>query len=123
MDRSETCGRALLCVVVRRPTNAVQLLVALPLLAAFAVVAHKVLQLLGLLFRDPHAGAVEPVGAKIAPDVEPAREERERENVLSLQNSNRIRTKTWQGSPLSLLGLVVRRLADAVQLGVLLVVL
>lgn len=75
-DRRQTFGR-FLCVllrfIVRRPADAVQLLAAASILATLAVVAHKVLQLLGFFLCDADACAVEPVGAQVAADVKPAR--------------------------------------------------
>lgn len=65
--------RALLGFIVRRPADAVQLLAAASFLAALAVAAHKVLQLLGFFLRDADTCAMEPVGAQVATDVKPGR--------------------------------------------------
>lgn len=63
--------RVVLGLIVRRSTDAVKLLAARSLLAALAVAAHKVLQLLGLFLCNTYAGPMEPVGAQVTANIKP----------------------------------------------------
>lgn len=66
------CYGNLLGLVVRRSTDAVELLRA-AFLCPLALGANVVLHLPGVFFSDANASAMEPVGAEIAADVEPRR--------------------------------------------------
>lgn len=61
---------SLLGLVVRRLTDAVQLLRA-ALLASFTLHTDVIVHFLGLLLRDAHAVSMVPVGTKVAANVEP----------------------------------------------------
>lgn len=61
---------SLLGLIVRRLTDAVQLLRA-ALLAPLTLHADVVVHLFGLLLRDAHTVTVIPVGAKVAADIKP----------------------------------------------------
>lgn len=80
---TNTCScSSLLGLVVRRLTDAVQLLCA-AFLTSFTLHTDVVVHLLGLLLRDAHTVSVIPVGAQVAANVKPS--ERKRiQKVLSL---------------------------------------
>lgn len=67
---THTHTHCLLGLIIRRLTDAVQLLCA-ALLAPFTLHTDVVVHLFGLLLRDAHTVTVVPVGTKVAADIKP----------------------------------------------------
>ncbi len=74
-----------LCLVIGRPADTVEFSCRL-LLVQLAVVTHVAHHVLGAILRDANTRAMEPVGAQIAPDVEPEQQTQVQGNPLTHAN-------------------------------------